>query len=219
MTEPPVAGATTPDSAAPAVPPASAPPAQPPATPPAAAPPAAAPPQGQDGATPPKQTPPDATAPTGAPESYSDFTLPEGMAMNQAALDKFLPLAKEMNLSQEKAQQMVDLFAEQIGAIEQGSREAWERQKQEWTEAVRKDPELGGANYDATLQHSQAFVARFGDAELQTLLDEYGVGSHPALVRAFAKAGKAAAEDTFGRVDPPGAPRSIANKFYPDMNP
>ena len=197
MTEPPVVGATTPDSAAPAVPPASAPPAQPPATPPAAAPPAAAPPQGQDGATPPKQTPPDATASTGAPESYSDFKLPEGMALNQAALDKFLPLAREMNLSQEKAQQMVDLFAEQIGAIEQGSREAWERQKQEWTEAVRKDPELGGANYDATLQHSQTFVARFGDAELQTLLDEYGVGSHPALVRAFARAGKAAAEDTF----------------------
>ena len=197
MTEPPVAGATTPNSAAPAAPPAAEPPVQPPATPPAAAPPAAAPPQGQEGATPPKQTPPDATAPTGAPESYSDFTLPEGMALNQAALDKFLPLAKEMNLSQEKAQQMVDLFAEQIGAIEQGSREAWERQKQEWTEAVRKDPELGGANYDATLQHSQAFVARFGDAELQTLLDEYGVGSHPALVRAFAKAGKAAAEDTF----------------------
>ena len=62
-------------------------------------------------------------------------------------------------------------------------------------------------------------MARFGDAELQAFLDETGIGSAPALVRAFAKAGKAGAEDTFGRVDPPGAPRSIANKFYPDMNP
>lgn len=139
--------------------------------------------------------------------------------MNQAALDKFLPLAKGANLTQETAQQLVDLFTEQVAGFEQGAREAWTKQQEEWTEAVKKDPEMGGGNYDSTLQHAQAFVARFGSPELQTLLDEYGVGSHPALVRAFAKAGKAAAEDTFGRVDPPGAPRSTASKFYPDMNP
>jgi hypothetical protein len=48
----------------------------------------------------------------GAPESYSDFNLPEGMTLDKALADKALPVFKKHNLSQEAAQEFVSLQAE-----------------------------------------------------------------------------------------------------------
>ena len=44
-----------------------------------------------------------------APEKYEDFKLPEGMEVNTDLLDKATPVFKELNLTQDQAQKMVDL--------------------------------------------------------------------------------------------------------------
>ena len=43
-----------------------------------------------------------------APESYADFKAPEGVELNSAVVDSFKGIAKKLNLSQEKAQAVID---------------------------------------------------------------------------------------------------------------
>src|SRR3546814_17263573 len=59
----------------------------------------------------------DDTDPEGAPEAYEAFAVPDGMELDQAALDRFSPKFKELGLSQEKAQAQVSLYAEHIQAL------------------------------------------------------------------------------------------------------
>ncbi len=50
----------------------------------------------------------------GPPEEYESFKMPEGLIIDQTMLDKFLPIARELNLTQVQAQKLVDLYSEQV---------------------------------------------------------------------------------------------------------
>ncbi|HET9131900.1 MAG TPA: hypothetical protein VFO86_13180, partial [Terriglobia bacterium] len=47
----------------------------------------------------------------GAPEKYADFTLPEGFKFDDKTLEAATAVFKDLNLSQEGAQKLVDLYA------------------------------------------------------------------------------------------------------------
>jgi len=68
------------------------------------------------------------------PEAYSDYTLPEGFAIDKAETEKFNGLAKDLGLSQEKAQKLVDYYA---GTV-QGAQQAQAQQAQAWTQESLK---------------------------------------------------------------------------------
>ncbi|ECV7263739.1 TPA: peptidase, partial [Salmonella enterica subsp. enterica serovar Strathcona] len=59
-------------------------------------------------ADPNKPTPPKEETPPGAPEKYA-FTAPEGQELDTSALAQFEPVARELNLTQEQAQKLVDV--------------------------------------------------------------------------------------------------------------
>ena len=63
-----------------------------------------------------------------------------------------------------------------------------------WDAATKKDAEIGGANYETSVADSVEFLRVFGTPELIQVIDESGLGSHPEVIRAFAKAGKLAKE-------------------------
>lgn len=132
-------------------------------------------------------------APTAAPEKYDlkvgDAPLPAEV------LAKFEPLFREANLTNEAAQKLVAAQAEMLKAQDATAVEKLVTQHNEWLGAVKSDPEIGGANLDTSVKHAQSAIARFGSPELKSFLDLSGAGSHPELVRAFARIGKAMAED------------------------
>lgn len=158
-------------------------------------------------------------APPAAPEKY-EFKLPDGVQMDTALLAKVEPILKGKAFSQEEAQQLVDFYTETRTAEVKAQQEAWVNQVNGWAESVRKDPEIGGQNFDATIVAAQQAVAAHGTPGLKEMLAQTGMGSHPEVVRFFAKIGKAMAEDTFHKGGAAGeGPGSIALKFYPGMNP
>lgn len=63
-----------------------------------------------------------------------------------------------------------------------------------WENEIRSDPDMGGANYDKTVQDARKGIEVFGNDALRKVLSESGLGSHPEVLRAFAKAGKQAQE-------------------------
>ncbi len=127
-----------------------------------------------------------------APEKY-EFKTAEGQELDAEAVKAFEPIAKELNLSNEQAQKLVDVYGGKImpKLVEQQAAQ-WQQQIEQWSEQVKADKDLGT---DASIGAAQKAMDKFGSPELKQYLNETGLGNHPELVRIFANIGKAMSED------------------------
>jgi hypothetical protein len=153
----------------------------------------------------------------GAPEAYADFTLPEGMEVDKELLEEFNPIAKDLNLTQEQAQSLVDLQTKQMQKFSEAQQEAWQSVLTEWNETAKNDQEIGGAEYNAKVATAKKALDEFGTPELLEALDATGVGNHPELIRVFYRIGKLVEDDTinFGKASAPT--KTAAQILYPNM--
>jgi hypothetical protein len=153
---------------------------------------------------------------TGAPESY-DFMVPEGVEqLDSQLVETFTPLAKELGLSNDQAQKLVDIAPQIQQRMAQQQAEAWGKQLEAWVGEVKADKVIGGDNLPATMASAQKVMQQFGTPELKAALEQTGMGNHPELVRLFAKVGKAMGEDSLvagGKSS--GGSGSIVDAFYP----
>ena len=154
--------------------------------------------------------------PEGPPEKY-EFKLPDGMELDQQALAKFDPIARELNLNNEQAQKLADIYAERMAATVQDQQKQWSDTLGKWVSDMKADKEIGGEQFDTNVRHAQSAITKFGTPELKSALDTYGMGNHPELVRVFARIGKAMAEDTFVQPGNAGQQGDQAKKLFPDM--
>lgn len=129
----------------------------------------------------------------GAPEKYEFKAPEEGQELDKGALEVFEPIARELNLSNEQAQKLVDVYGSKImPAINKQLAEGWQKQTEQWAETVKADKELGSAE---SIGAAQKAMDKFGSPELKQYLEESGLGNHPELIRIFACVGKAMSED------------------------
>ncbi|EAS2156612.1 peptidase [Salmonella enterica] len=150
--------------------------------------------------------------PEGAPEKY-EFTTGEGVELDAEALKDFEPVARELNLTNEQAQKLVDAYPKILAGVQQRQAEAWQAQTEQWAADVKADKEIGGDKLTANLSAAQRALAQFGTPELKEYLEGTGLGNHPELVKAFIKIGKAMSED--GMVDGSNqGQRSAAEVLY-----
>lgn len=148
--------------------------------------------------------------PKNAPEAY-EFTAPEGVTLDPDAVAEFEPIARELDLTNEQAQKLVDI---QAGLVRK-QYEAWDKQVATWVTEVKTDKEIGGTETKKSLVNAQAAITKFGTPELKAALDSTKMGNHPELVRVFARIGKAMAEDSFVPADlPSGEQKSAADRLY-----
>ncbi|HID8831399.1 TPA: peptidase [Enterobacter chengduensis] len=148
----------------------------------------------------------------GAPEKY-EFQAGEGVELDTEALKDFEPVARDLNLTNEQAQKLVDAYPKILAGVQQRQEEAWQKQTEGWAETVKADKEIGGDKLTANLSAAQRALDLFGTPELKTYLNDTGLGNHPDLVKAFVKIGKAMSED--GMVDGSNqGQRSAAEVLY-----
>lgn len=125
-----------------------------------------------------------------------EFKPAEGQELDTAALEQFEPIARELNLTNEQAQKMVDLYGTKImPMVQQQQVEAWQKTTEQWAADVKADKEIGGDKLTSNLSAAQRALAQFGTPELKEYLEGTGLGNHPELVKAFVKVGKAMSED------------------------
>ena len=170
-----------------------------------------------------------APAAAAAPENYAAFTMPEGVqagdASVQAAIDEAAPIFKELNLTQEQAQKLVDLHMKQwkgaADQIDDTIRQRETKRINDWYEQTRNHPELGGAKLDANITAAKLAIDKLGGGELHKALDETGIINHPAVFGAFVKMGGLMKEDQLALGKPTGAsaedPAVKAALVYPNM--
>ncbi|EEW1799914.1 peptidase [Escherichia coli] len=148
----------------------------------------------------------------GAPEKY-EFKAGEGVELDTEALKDFEPVARDLNLTNEQAQKLVDAYPKILAGVQQRQAEAWQAQTEQWAADVKADKEIGGDKLTANLSVAQRALDQFGTPELKEYLEGTGLGNHPELVKAFIKIGKAMSED--GMVDGSNqGQRSAAEVLY-----
>lgn len=130
----------------------------------------------------------------GAPEQYEEFTAPEGQQYDPEVIANFKEIAKELNLSQEAAQKMLDKMAP---AVAQRQSQQLESLRGQWAEQSTADKEFGGDKLTENLGVARKALDTFGSPELKSLLNESGLGNHPEFIRLLYRAGKAISEDNF----------------------
>lgn len=147
------------------------------------------------------------------PEAY-DLQMPEGVELDKVATDEFTTIAKELKLDQAAAQKLADIAAKQA----QRQVDAHTALVESWVEQVKTDKDIGGDKLNENLSIARKALDTFGTPELRDVLNASGLGNHPAVIKAFVKAGKAISEDKFVAGAAKGNDTDPAKKLFPNLN-
>lgn len=157
--------------------------------------------------------------PKGAPESYKDFAIPEGMEFDKERASKFTEVAKKANLDQDTAQAFVDLYATAVKETAEAQAKMWADTQNNWANESKSDKEFGGVKFNENISVAKKALDKFGTPELIELADSYGMGNHPEFIRLLYRVGKAMSEDKFVvGAGGTGGPKDPAKVLFPDMN-
>jgi hypothetical protein len=153
------------------------------------------------------------TQEAGAPESYSDFEVPEDYGINDDSLTDYTSWAKENNLSQDQAQAGVNM----VTKMQEAQVEKWVEQQKAWVDDAKKDAEIGGEKFDQNVSVAVKARDSFGTSEFSEMLDSSGLGNHPEMIRFLNRVGKAISEDKVIVSGANAGQRSQENVLYPSM--
>ncbi len=186
--------------------------------------------------TPAPTTEPEApTAPAKAPDAYTDFKAPDGYTLSKDALDAALPVFKELGLTQDQAQKLVDIQIQRDLAAAKAPQSAYETLRTDWQAKTKSDSELlratngNAVGLDAVkLDIGRAYAALPPAlaTEMKAAMDLTGAGDHPAIIKglwklaAFVTEGKHVAgggPSPAGQAKPGSAPPTAAAAMYPNL--
>ena len=132
------------------------------------------------------------------PDTYADFAMPEGVEVDSALLEQALPMFKDLGLTQEQAQKLVDFQAQQVQAGSEKAADDFNQMMTQWQTDARNDSEIGGDKFDENIAIARAAVAKFGTPELKDMMKAHGVGNHPEMIRFMVNVGRLTVEDVPG---------------------
>jgi len=135
--------------------------------------------------------------PEGAPEEYAEFEVPEGAALDQELLADFKEQFKAENLTQAQAQERVNQGLQLAAKWQENVVAMHKATVAEWREQVKADPNIGGDKLPQVLAGAKEVRDHFGDPGLTEVLNTFGLGDHPSVVRFFSKVRAAISDDVF----------------------
>lgn len=166
--------------------------------------------------------------PAKAPEKYEPFKVPEGFTLSEPIAAEAGTLFKELNLSQDQAQKLIDFHAAKTREAAEAPGKLWADTQEEWVKAVRADSEIG-----SKLPVVKQTIAKAIDslpaplaAEFRQAMDYTGAGNNPAFIKAFYKFATQLTEgghvsgggpSSFGQAKPSDKPASLAAAMYPTL--
>lgn len=159
----------------------------------------------------------------GAPEKYETFSAPEGVELDQEMLDEFSNVAKELNLSQENAQKLVDFGPKLLQKAQERQTQQWLEIREGWVKDLKADKEFGGEKFNETVERAKRALNTFGDEGLTKLLlppekGGTGFGDNDAIIKFLARVDKATSEDAIVDGGEPGKDnRGAADVLYPSQ--
>ena len=160
-----------------------------------------------------------------------DLKMPDGVELDADLAAALGPDFKDLGLTNAQAQKLVDKYI----STQQARAEANEKSPvgvmaavmheyfkeagapETWMGKAKADPEIGGANWPNTEANALRFMKHVNDPALTSYLNASFGGNHPALIKAFAKAGELIREDdpASGGAGGNGKPAEAAYTMFP----
>lgn len=170
-----------------------------------------------DGATP--QEVADFRAKLGVPEKPDGYEIKfaEGVPVDEKLLGSYLEAAHKAGIPKSAAQELAHWWANQMQGSVEGTRASAEQQKAAWDAELRKE---WGYAHDRnlkiagnTLGHLIALAGETPDANhpLVKMLNQTGMGDHPAMIRFFHKLAAKFGEDAFLDADQGPSAEDVAS--------
>jgi hypothetical protein len=150
-----------------------------------------------------------------APEKY-EFKAPEGVNFEPDTAKAFSEVARELDLTQEAAQKVLDkmgpaMKAQQVEVLKQVTNT--------WHQQSLTDKEFGGEKYAENLATAKRAVDAYASPALVQLLKESGLQKHPEVIRFFYKAGQSiSADNKFVGGSGPTPEQTLSDRLYPTQN-
>lgn len=154
------------------------------------------------------------------PIEYTDFKVPEGLALDADKLGAFKEIAAASKMPQDVAQKLVDLYTADVKALSEAPMRAWTEMQNQWQEAVRNDPVIGGANLDKNLAATKAGLNNLLGEDAPKFFEALnftGAGNNPDIIRGLFKAAQPHAPATPVAGSPGKATKSAGSTLYPNM--
>jgi hypothetical protein len=131
-----------------------------------------------------------------APESYEDFAIPEGFETDDDSVKQFSSMAKELDLSQDQAQKLLNKQAELSADMKAQNETARVQREQAWVDELKADAVIGGKNLPETVERANRTLRNLGTPELISLIKDNGYGNNPEVVKFMANIDKRLGEDS-----------------------
>jgi hypothetical protein len=160
-----------------------------------------------------------------APEAYK-FTLPEGVELDEAVMPQVQELFKKLGLPQDKAQETMEALLA-IDQARQPTAEQVEQQQVEqitslnktWADECAKLPDIGGENFQKSLEVTSRVMVKFATPELRQMLNQTALGSNPEFFKFIHAIGGAMSQDTMEHGgNASKGPRSVEERLWPAAN-
>jgi hypothetical protein len=138
------------------------------------------------------------------PEMYESLTLPQEVGLGADDIKGMAQVAIANGVKPDAMKAMVEAHAASIKA-----------QQDQWAIASANDPLIGGEKMEEHLAVAVKGLKAFGDPEVNALLKQTPLGTHPAILRLLFRVGQTVQEDR--HVNSGGAPagtRSAAEIMF-----
>lgn len=151
------------------------------------------------------------------PEAY-ELTAPEDFPLPAENLASFTARARELGLSKEQAEGMLQWHRDFHAAVTGAARQQEIATLQGWGKEIQGDQEFGGSHWKDTLSNARRALAAFDpDGSLRTMLRETRYQHNPSIIRAIARVGKAMGEHDFVGQGGKGSNIPLEERMYPNM--
>jgi hypothetical protein len=161
----------------------------------------------------------------GVPDQYT-FDAPDGSEVDQERLDQFGAFAKELGITQNQYQKLVEFELQRTQEATEAAVSIWNTRVDAWRQASLADKEIGGQSFEASKGMAKNAVNQFADPDFRALLksptadnpEGLALSNNPAMLRFLTRIGKVLAEPSL--LDGSGAPtpsQDAWDRMYPSM--
>lgn len=149
-----------------------------------------------------------------APEQYQPFKLGDYGELSPEQTKAFGDVARELNLTQEKAQKVVESM---VPAMTDHMKQQVHGYATNWLKQSEIDPEIGGEKFKANLAVAKLAYDKFATPELKKILTSSGLSCNAEVLRMFYRMGKQMQADRGVQGSREGTAEFVKYPNSPDM--
>lgn len=157
-------------------------------------------------------------AKSNVPEKY-ELSMPEQTLLEAEAVERIAGLARERGLSNEQAQELLDLEHDAVATYHNKQVTAFLERANNWKQEATNDKEIGGDNLPKTVALVNRFLEKYDvDGSFRKDLEVTKYGNHPGLIKVLYRAAKESfANDEFVQapMNQGGSKKSVQDILYP----